>query len=73
MVKYLIHNGADVNVRDLFGFSLLYEVVKLGDSTMIPFLVKHGIDVNVKDPYNKTLLRYAIQSRKSKILNHIWS
>jgi ankyrin repeat protein len=47
-VKYLVEErGADVNARDLNGYSALHHAAARGDNELILYLVDHGADVTV--------------------------
>ena len=45
-VKYLVEeHGADVNARDLNGYSAVHHAASRGDNEVIRYLVEHGADV----------------------------
>ncbi len=45
-MKYLVEeHGADVNARDLNGYSPVHHAASRGDNEVISYLVEHGADV----------------------------
>lgn len=62
MVKYLVENGADINLTsDSKAPALLYS----DDKRIIEFLVSKGADVNAKDLSGDTLLMSIVRNGKS--------
>ena len=53
MLKYLIENGADVNISDNFGFSPLHSLAVIGYGGGVALLLSNNADVNLKS-FNKT-------------------
>ena len=54
LVKLLVANHADVNVKDSFGYAPLH----LGDASVARFLLANGADPNVVDRERRTVLHY---------------
>ena len=66
LVKILIENGADVNVKDVLGQTALFNACENGNRELLEYMIKHGADVNVADKEGKTLLYFA---KKNKYFN----
>ncbi|MHC4538485.1 MAG: ankyrin repeat domain-containing protein [Planctomycetota bacterium] len=58
LVKALIANGADVNVKDNW-FTPLFYTFRCGDKELVEFLIDNDADVNAKVRWDRTLLYYA--------------
>ena len=59
-VKYLIEeHGADVNARDVNGYSALHHAASRGDNTLIEYLVEQGADVTVVSRRGQTTVDMA--------------
>lgn len=60
--RFLIKNGADVNVKDIGGntplFYILKKYAKSDNDQFIELFIKNGADVNVKDKEGNTLISY---------------
>lgn len=57
--KYLIEKGADIQVKDDFGNTLLHSAAKLGLLDIVHFLVEQGLDLQAKNSVGKTALDLA--------------
>ena len=64
-VKDLIQSGADVNVRDDRGHTLLMEAAWHDNPWIVEQLLKSGADVNAQDVYGRTPLSEAISAGNS--------
>ena len=61
MVRFLLANGADVNIRGGYRKSTaLHGAAGYGDVPMVNLLIAHGADVNAKDRHGSTPISYAI-------------
>lgn len=59
-LKHLVGQGADVNVADKFGVTLLHRAVgRNGHASIVEFLASKGADVNAVDDGDVTPLHYA--------------
>jgi len=63
-LELLLNNGADVNTKDVNGFSLLMSCSKKNDLVSIRSLLNHSVSMNAKDKHNFTALDYAIKNGK---------
>lgn len=77
IIKYLVENGADVNIKDDGGNTALMGLVSSlsynrGDEIHIPilkYLIKNGADVNIKDDHGRSALSNAVMLDNSKVKN----
>lgn len=60
ILRYLLKNGADVNVRGQ-AWTALFNPVFTGKSEIVKILLKNGIDVNSKDVLGSTALQKAVE------------
>ena len=59
-VRYLVEeHGADVNVRDLNGYSAVHHAASRGDNELIEYLVQQGADVSVVSRRGETTVDMA--------------
>jgi len=58
-VEELISEGADVNIRDEYGYAPLMRATWLGSLEIVSYLVSEGADVNIRDEYGGTSLMRA--------------
>jgi len=58
-VKLLIEVGADVNVKDEFGYTPLMEASTNDQIEVIKLLIESGADVNAKNKFKNTALARA--------------
>jgi ankyrin repeat protein len=52
-VRRLLEEGADVNIKGLYGHTLLIEAVKLNNLAMVRMLLDRGAEVNTKAGFTK--------------------
>ena len=71
LIKYLVKNGADVNLQDLKGETALMKAIYRKDSRLVKYLVKNGADVNLKDLEGETALMKAVVIGKIDILESL--
>jgi len=55
MARLLLDKGADVNARDMFGYTPLLDA-SLGHEKLVTLLLSHGADVNGRNDYGETPL-----------------
>lgn len=58
-VEVCIENGADVNARDMDGFTALMWACMRGNFEIVKYLVERGADVNAKNDAGFTALMMA--------------
>ncbi len=58
-VERVLHQGADVNEIDVYGFTPLIEATIVNDTEKAEFLIKHGANVNQHDVTGRTPLHWA--------------
>jgi len=56
VVRFLISKGADVNAKDYFGGTPLYDAVYWASTDVIEILLESGANPNVQDKYGSILL-----------------
>jgi len=59
VLKYLVSQGANVNVKDNYGKTPLQAAVNKNNLEMVEYLISHGADVNVKDYFSRSPLHDA--------------
>ena len=59
VVRTLVNNGADVNGRNVDGFTTLMYAAGKGRLDVVQFVVDHGADVNAKTAHRMTPLMMA--------------
>lgn len=67
MVKLLVENGANINQKDKYGESILYEATAYENIEIVKFLVDNGVDVNIQNNDGCTALHNAIYSERMDI------
>lgn len=70
-MKKLLELGACVDVRDLYGRTLLHEASSVGCWSAVVQLIKHGADVNQRDVDKKTPLRFACKPGYESIVKEL--
>lgn len=48
IVKALIENGADINIKGYFGYTTLHEACRKNNIDIVNILIKNGADLNIK-------------------------
>ncbi len=69
IVKLLLKNGADPNVRQQNDFTPLHAAAQNGDVTSIRDLLLNGADAHAKSTDGKTALDYAAEAGKTKAVD----
>jgi len=59
MFKFVIENGAKINIKNSQGNTELHLVTLKGNTEQAKILIEHGIDLNATNNFNKTALYYA--------------
>ena len=67
-IEVLIQQGADVNVQDILGTTVLIEATCDGLNEVAEVLVENGADVNHKDKYGNTALLWAAYKGRKDIV-----
>lgn len=62
-MKILIEKGANINVTDKKGNSLLHTAVVKGHENIVKLLIEKGFDVNQKNKEGSPILTEAIHSK----------
>jgi hypothetical protein len=68
MVKFLLDNGAEVNLRDNIGYTALFYAIDNGKAETIKVLIENGADFNHKANDKMTPLNYARKQKKQEIV-----
>ena len=69
IAKYLIENGADVNVKNIEGEAILHRAVENTNYEMVKLLVENGANVNIRIGENgPTPLHMAVEKRAFEIV-----
>lgn len=58
--KFLVEHGADINIQNKRGFSILMSAIFINDIINIQLLLDHNVDVNLADNQGNTALLFAI-------------
>jgi len=64
IVKFLIKNGANINLQDKSGYTRLYYAITLSPKSVVELLIKNGADINLQDNNNNTPLHIALLLEK---------
>ena len=68
VAKLFIENGADVNVKNKFGVTPLYEACSNNNIKVAKLLLEHGADPNNKDEYGYTPLYRACRRNNTELI-----
>ena len=69
IVRVLVENGADVNIKDRSGETVLYQAVSKGKTAMAEIFIRQGrANVNVKNKWGNTPLHVARDPKTAKFL-----
>lgn len=66
-VQALISSGADINEKNMMGWTPLYTAVRNQQKTIAAFLVDKGADVNAKNNSGQTPLHFAIETGQKDV------
>jgi len=64
----LIEHGADLNAKNLMGYTPLMKAVFRSNVPAIRFLVAHGTVIDLKDHTNRSALDYAIKTASAEVV-----
>ena len=64
-LEMLLKAGADVNVKDKYGYTALARAAKKGHTQCLEILLKAGADVNMSYGYHDTVLVRAVTVQSS--------
>ena len=70
-VKFLLANGANVNVTDNMKWTALHHAVTSGGVEVSKLLVENGADINAKTFNSATVLMRAVQGSDSKVVSFL--
>lgn len=71
-MEYLLDHGANINMQNQHGSSLLHYLSSFEKNfDAFELVAQRGIDINLKDNHNKTALDYAIKDRNEKLINFL--
>ena len=69
VVRFLVQNGADMNIQDKYGRTILYQAVSDRKTEMAEIFIRQGrADVNVKGGYQDTPLHAVKDVKLAKLL-----
>ena len=73
VIRLLIANGANINAKDKFGRTPIYEAIvgfiwKTKREDIIKILIESGADLNTKDNEGETPLAVAIKGKHKKVV-----
>ena len=63
VVEYLVSaNKIDVNLKNIYGQTVLHTAAKHGKLTLVKWLLDQGMDINLRDRYGFTAWEYSVKS-----------
>jgi len=68
MLQVLLENGAQVDARQIGGWTALHEAASRGDVEMVKLLKRYGADISIKSDDGKTARELAIEKGHENIL-----
>lgn len=68
IAQLLIDEGANVNIKDSDGYTLLHRTIMNCDSRGALFLLNHGADINICTPKGETPLQLAVNHQLESVL-----
>ena len=69
----LINAGADIDVRNEAGYTLLHQAIMKHDGAMAHFLLQHGADFTARSRTGETYLQFAVRHRLASIVHELCS
>ena len=71
LAKFLVENGADVNIKDSMGRTALMIASNNGHLETVKILVENGADITIQDNEGKTALKHATYPGHLEIINYL--
>ena len=71
LAEQMIESGADVNITDSVGLSLLQKAIMEGSVSAAIFLLQHGADINARSPAGMTPLELAIRNQVESVVEKL--
>lgn len=71
VVDYLINEKADLNKTNRYGWSLLHEMCKNAEISLIKKVIKSGGYLNAKDEWGDSPLMIAIKSKREDLIDYL--
>jgi rabankyrin-5 len=68
MAAAMLAAGADVDVRDASGLTLLQKAIGEANTAAALFLLQHGADINLRTPQGLTPLELAVRNRAGEVI-----
>jgi len=68
LIKELINNGFDVNIKTKYGYTTLMWASINGNIETIKLLLDNGADVNIQNINGYTALSYGVSNKHAKII-----
>jgi len=68
LADQMIQSGADVNVTDASGLSLLLQAVIASNLAAASFLLQHGADITARSPQGKTALELGVEEESEGVV-----
>ena len=68
MVEIFLKNGADGNVKNNQGYTVLHVAAKEGHVEMCELLLNHGVDPDIRDRFGLAASHWAKQNEHQKIV-----
>jgi len=71
IVEYLVTNGADINLTDIYGYTPLHEAAYRGHNDITKYLLNHGADKSIINQFHKTASILAAQHSRYALAKYI--
>jgi len=71
VIKYLLKFGADINVKDMFGWTPLMYAVNSSDLETVKYLVEYGADIDIKNNNGFNALMLALDADYLDVANYL--
>ena len=73
IVKFLVSNGADVNIKDIYGQTPIQIAPHSGNAEVVIQLVSNGAEINIKNSIGRTPLHDAAYHAQFQIVKYLIS
>ena len=70
-MKILVENGADINIKDSDGNTILLNATECGYADIIKLLVDAGADINITGDFGQTALHWAVYHADPIVVKYI--